>query len=61
MPVIESSAPEAEKENFHDLRHGKTFIRTKDKFGKQRAQKQMVAIVLSTARKADQKKDRKRG
>ena len=34
----------------HELRHGKTFAHTSKKFGKSRAEKQMVAIELSNER-----------
>ncbi len=37
--------------NFDEFRHGPTFKRTKEKFGKERAAKQMQAVVLSNARK----------
>jgi hypothetical protein len=61
MPVIKSASKAAEKENFHDLRHGKTFAGTEKKSGKKKAEKQMIAIVLSTARKAQKKNPTKRG
>jgi len=44
------------RKNFHELRHGKTFRRTANKFGKRRALKQMIAIELSNERKAGRKK-----
>lgn len=56
MPVIKSASKAAEKENFHDLRHGKTFAGTERKSGKKKAEKQMVAIVLSTKRAAQRKR-----
>jgi hypothetical protein len=37
--------------NFHELRHGKTYARTRKTLGKRRAQKQMVAIALKESRK----------
>ena len=37
--------------NISELHSGKTYNRTKAKFGKPRADKQAVAIALSTARK----------
>jgi hypothetical protein len=48
------------QELMHDLRHGKTFRRTRKKYGKKKAQKQMVAIMLSHERKYGRLKPRKR-
>lgn len=39
-------------QNFHEFRHGKTFKRTERKFGAAKAHKQMVAAVMSAARKS---------
>lgn len=60
MPLVKSGSSAALSENFHDLRHGKTFGKTERKFGKKRAQKQMVAIALSNQRKYT-KRGTKRG
>jgi hypothetical protein len=57
MPLIEST--EATESNFHELRHGKTFKRTRKKFGKKQAQKQMIAIALKNKREARKKNKRK--
>jgi hypothetical protein len=43
------------KSNFHEFRHGKTFKRTTNKFGKEHAVKQMQAVVLGEARKSGHK------
>lgn len=60
MPLIESTS--ATESNFDELRHGKTFKKTAAKYGRKRAQKQMVAIALSNKRKsAKNKSSRKRG
>lgn len=58
MPLIKSGSKKAEKQNFHDFRHGKTFARTEAKFGKKKAVKQLEAVVLSNKRKFDGKKER---
>lgn len=55
MPLIKSDTQAATEENFHDQRHGKEFRRTARKYGKKRARKQMIAIVLSNKRKAGHK------
>ncbi len=49
MPLLPGKANR--KTNFHELRHGKTFAHTQRKFGKARAEKQMVAIELSNERR----------
>lgn len=41
--------------NIEELHTGKTYARTKKKFGKKKAQAQAVAIALSTARKSGSK------
>ena len=51
MPIIKGSGKEKLKANFHELRGGKTYARTARKFGRRRAQKQMVAISLGAQRK----------
>lgn len=56
MPLRKSDSAAATRENFHELRHGKTFKRTKRKYGKKKAQKQMIAIALKNKRKATQRK-----
>lgn len=62
MPLKKGTSEKVTEENFHDVRGGKTYARTKTKLGKKRAQKQMVAIVLSNRRKSGQKRaPRKRG
>lgn len=56
MPLIKSSSKAATESNFHELRHGKTFAKTEKKFGKKRAEKQMVAIALNNKREAQRKR-----
>ena len=60
MPLKKGTSEKVTEENFHDVRHGKTYARTKQKLGKKRAQKQMVAIVLSNKRHS-KRAPRKRG
>jgi hypothetical protein len=59
MPLIKSDTQAATEANFHELRHGKTFKRTKKKYGKKKARKQMIAIALKNKRES-RKKKRKR-
>lgn len=53
MPLKAGKSKKVVAENFHELRHGKTFAHTEGKFGKKRAVKQMEAIALKTQRKSD--------
>ena len=59
-PLIHSDTQAATESNFDELRHGKTFARTRRKYGKKRAQKQMVAIALRNKRDAKKRVARKR-
>ena len=52
MPLLKGNSPQILKQNFHELRHGKTFKRTAAKFGISKARKQMEAIALSQAGRA---------
>jgi hypothetical protein len=58
MPIPD--APMSRSELFDDLRHGKTFSRTRKKHGKTKARKQMIAIVLGHERKYGRMKLHKR-
>lgn len=55
MPFERSSSTRAKQNNFHEFRHGKTFKKTAAKFSKRKAQKQMVAAVLSNQRRYEKK------
>lgn len=57
MPLIKSSKPSAISKNIREFRTGKTFAETAKKFGKEHADKQAVAVALSTARKARARAD----
>lgn len=50
MPLVKSASKAATDENFDEFRHGKTFAKTAKKFGKQKALKQMEAVVLNNKR-----------
>jgi hypothetical protein len=43
--------PSNTEERFHEFRHGKTYAKTRQKYGKARANKQMIAVALSGGRK----------
>ena len=50
MPLEKGNSKKTVSKNFDEFRHGKTFKNTEKKFGKEKAEKQMQAVVLSTAR-----------
>jgi len=60
MPLIESSSQSATKDNFREFGKGKTYARTKKKFGKKRADRQRIAVVLKNKRAA-RRNHKKRG
>lgn len=47
MPLLKGRSAATVSENIRELHKGKTFARTKKKFGKRKAQKQSIAIALS--------------
>ncbi len=51
MPLLRSSSKRATEENFDEFRHGNRFKKTARKFGKRRAEKQMIAAVLRNKRR----------
>lgn len=59
MPLIKSASKAATKQNFHDLRHGNTYARTRRKSGKKKANKQMVAIAMRNKRDAARRSRRR--
>lgn len=56
MPLLRGKSKKVQESNFHELRHGKQFSRTARKFGKKKAEDQMVAIVLNESRKDPRKR-----
>lgn len=51
MPLKRGKSKATVSSNIRELHTGKTFAHTAKKFGKKKADKQAVAIALSTARK----------
>lgn len=49
MPLKKGSSQKVISENIRELHHGKTYAHTASKFGKERANKQAVAIAFSEA------------
>lgn len=54
MPIPKNASKD---EVAHDFKHGKTYARTRGKYGKRRANKQLVAVMLRHQR---EKKGRRR-
>lgn len=52
MPLRKGTSKATVKKNFEEFGQGKTYARTKAKFGKKKANAQRVAVVLSTKRKS---------
>ena len=55
MPLKKGASKKTISTNIRELHAGETFKKTENKFGKQRAQKQSVAIALNQARKSGAK------
>lgn len=55
MPLKKGSSRKTIGQNIKELHTGPTFARTKAKLGKKKADRQAVAIALSTARKGKRK------
>jgi len=52
MPLKTGKSKKVVSENISEFHKGKTFAATKEKFGKEKADKQAVAVALSKKRKA---------
>jgi hypothetical protein len=55
MPLLRGKSKKVIKKNFDELGAGNTYAKTLKKKGRQAANKQRIAIVLSTARKNKKK------
>ena len=53
MPIPKDASVD---EVFHEFRHGKTYARTRKKFGKKKARKQMIAVALGHERARKKRK-----
>lgn len=61
MPLRKGSDRKTTRENFEEFGRGKTYARTRRRFGKRRADKQRIAVVLENKRRsAARKKSKKR-
>ena len=61
MPLRKGTDRKTTRENFEEFGKGHTYARTKKRFGKRRADRQRIAVVLANKRKsAHRKKTNKR-
>lgn len=60
MPLRKGKSRETIKKNIEEFHGGKTYERTKRKFGKATAEKQAVAVALTSARKSRRPAGRER-
>lgn len=60
MPLKSGTSNDTVSSNISELHRGKTYSRTKHKYGKKRASKQAVAIALSEKRKSGKKRTRRK-
>lgn len=58
MPLKSGNSPGIVSRNIEEFHQGKTYQRTKAKFGKDTANKQAVAVALSKARKSKRPRGR---
>ena len=59
MPLKKGRSKKVVDRNFHELRHGKQYAKTARKFGKMKANKQMIAIILKTEGVSSKKRARR--
>ncbi len=55
MPLKKGSSKAVVSKNISEFHGGKTYAHTEAKFGKEKADKQAVAVALSEARKSKKK------
>ena len=61
MPLSKGKSNKAVSARFHEFRRGKTYARTAKKFGKARANKQLVAVALGDRRGKTKSKAKGKG
>lgn len=61
MPLKSGSSKGVMSENIREFHHGNTYDRTKKKFGKEKANKQAVAVAYSKARESSTSAHKKQG
>jgi hypothetical protein len=61
MPLKKGTSRKTVSNNIRELHEGRTYARTRKKFGAKKANKQAVAIALSERRKSARKKRNREG
>lgn len=56
MPLVKGASRQVIQKNIQEFHGGNTYAQTEAKFGKDKANKQAVAVALSTARQSKGKK-----
>lgn len=56
MPLKKGRSKKVISENISEFHGGKTYEKTKKKFGKKKADKQAIAVAMSKAGKSNRKK-----
>jgi hypothetical protein len=59
MPLAKGKSKKAVNARFHEFKHGKTYARTKKKFGAAKANKQLQAVALQ-GKKSKKKSSKKK-
>lgn len=58
MPLLKGKSKKIVSKNISEFHKGKTFAKTKSKFGADKANKQAIAVALSQSRKSKKKPTR---
>ena len=61
MPLKRGESRKVTEENFREFGKGRTYAKTRAKFGKKRADKQRIAVVLKNKRDSAKKRKSGRG
>jgi hypothetical protein len=56
MPLAKGKSKRAVEKRFSEFRHGKTYEKTETKYGKEKANKQLVAVALNDKKSASKKR-----
>jgi hypothetical protein len=61
VPLKPGKSKAAVSSNIREFHKGKTYAKTRKKFGKKKADKQAVAVALSEKRRSGMRKEKKTG
>ena len=60
MPLKRGTGRKTTEANFREFGEGRTYARTKRRFGKKRADRQRIAVVLKNKRKSQRRRHKTR-